>query len=68
MEGAGEGKQRTLAWFGAMLHVAQVEGVLGRLLGFLCGSADKESACNVGDLGLISGVGRSPGEGQGYPL
>ena len=32
------------------------------------GSADKESACNVGDLGSISGLGRSPGEGKGYPL
>ena len=28
----------------------------------------KESACNVGDLGLILGLGRSPGEGNGYPL
>ena len=28
----------------------------------------KESACNVGDLGLIPGLGRSPGEGNGYPL
>ena len=36
--------------------------------GFLCGSADEESACNVGDLGLIPGLGRSPGEGKGYPL
>ena len=27
-----------------------------------------ESACNVGDLGLILGMGRSPGEGKGYPL
>ena len=68
MEDVGEGKQGTLAWFGAMLHVAQVEGVLGKLLGFLCGSADKESACNVGDLGLIPVLGRSPGEGKGYPL
>ena len=34
---------------------------------FPCGSADKESACNVGDLGSISGLGRSPGEGKGYP-
>ena len=25
------------------------------------------SACNVGDLGLIPGLGRSPGEGKGYP-
>ena len=35
---------------------------------FSGGSADKESTCNVGDLGLISGLGRSPGEGKGYPL
>ena len=38
------------------------------LLGFPCGSAGKESACNVGDLGLILGLGRSPGEGKGYLL
>jgi len=37
-------------------------------LDFSCGSAGKESACNVGDLGLIPGLGRSPGEGKGYPL
>ena len=37
-------------------------------LGFPCGSAGKESACNVGDLGLIPGFGRSPGEGKGYPF
>ena len=30
--------------------------------------AGKESACNVGDLGLIPGLGRSPGEAKGYPL
>ena len=36
--------------------------------GFPCGSAGKESACNVGDLGWIPGLGRSPGEGKGYPL
>ena len=36
--------------------------------GFLCGSAGKESACNVGDLGLIPGLGKSPGEGNSYPL
>ena len=35
---------------------------------FYCGSAGKESACNVGDLGLILGLGRSSGEGKGYPL
>ena len=38
------------------------------LLGFPCGSAGKESACTVGDLGSIPGLGRSPGEGKGYPL
>ena len=31
-------------------------------------SAGKESACNVGDLGSILGLGRSPGERKGYPL
>ena len=36
--------------------------------GFPCGSADKESACNAGELGSIPGWGRSPGEGKGYPL
>ena len=35
--------------------------------GFPCGSAGKETACNAGDLGSISGLGRSPGEGKGYP-
>ena len=37
-------------------------------LGFPCGSAGKEITCNVGDLGSIPGLGRSPGEGKGYPL
>ena len=37
-------------------------------LGFPCGSAGKESACNVGDLGPIPVLGISPGDGKGYPL
>ena len=37
-------------------------------LGFLGGSEDKEPACNEGDLGLITGLGRSPGKGNSYPL
>ena len=37
-------------------------------LGFPRGSAGKESACNVGDLGSIPELGRSPAEGKGYPL
>ena len=37
-------------------------------LGVPCGSAGKESNCNAGDLGSIPGLGRSHGEGKGYPL
>ena len=37
-------------------------------LGFPGGSAGKESTCNAGDLDLIPGLGRSPGEGKGYQL
>ena len=37
--------------------------------GFFPGGSDgKESACNVGDLGSLLGLGRSPGERNGYPL
>ena len=32
------------------------------------GSNGKESVCNAGELGLIPGLGRSPGEGNGYPV
>ena len=39
-----------------------------RNLGFPGGSAGKESVCNAGDLGLIPGLGRSPGEGNSYLL
>ena len=39
-----------------------------RRVGVPGGSDSKESACNVGDLGLIPGLGRSPGEVNGYPL
>ena len=39
-----------------------------RDLGFPGGSDGKESTCNVGDLDLIPGSGRSPGEGNGYLL
>ena len=38
------------------------------MMGFPGGSDGKESACNVGDLGSILGLGRSLGEGNGYPL
>ena len=37
-------------------------------MGFPCGSAGKKSVCTAGDLGLIPGLGRSAGEGNGNPL
>ena len=39
-----------------------------KYLGFPGSSAGKESACNAGDPGSIPGLGRSAGEGIGYPL
>ena len=39
-----------------------------KLPGFPGGSDGKEPACNVGDLGSIPELGRSPGEGNGNPL
>ena len=41
---------------------------LGLNLGFPVSSVGKESSCNVGDLSSIPMLGRSPGEGKGYPL
>ena len=41
---------------------------LGLFTGFPGGSDSKESTCNTGDPGSIPGLGRSPGEGNSYPL
>ena len=41
---------------------------MNRFKGFPGSSAGKESTCNAGDPGSISGFGRSSGEGKGYPL
>ena len=38
------------------------------IMAFPGGLEGKESACNAGDLGLIPGLGRSPGKGKHYPL
>ena len=43
-------------------------GGVQNILGFPGSSAGKESTCNAGDLGSISGSGSFPGEGIGYPL
>ena len=40
----------------------------GSLFGFPDSSLSRESSCNVGDLGLIPGLGRSPGERKDYPF
>ena len=45
-------------------YFLQIQGFLG----FPGGSDSKESACNAGDLSSILGLGRSSGEGNGYPL
>ena len=37
-------------------------------MGFPGGSDGKESVCNAGDLVSVPGLGRSPGEGNGYPV
>ena len=52
---------------GCKLSIAS-RGIFCIVVSFLCGSDDKESACNAGDLGLISVLGRSPGEQTSYPL
>ena len=46
----------------------EVAGLRKHSEGFPGGSDSKECACNAGDLGLIPGLGRSPGEGNGNPL
>ena len=57
------------------MHGLRISGKTGEAtgtrwmpLGFPRGSTGKESTCNMGDLGSIPGLGRSPGEGKGYPL
>ena len=50
------------------LHTFLYDTFLGMYAGFLGGLDGKKSACSVGDLGLTPGLGRSPGEKNGYPL
>ena len=50
------------------LNKLGTEGNFLILMGFPGGSAGKESAGNAGDLGSIPELGRSPGQGKGYPL
>ena len=48
------------------MPLEEFEGWVGG--GFPCGSDSKKSTCNAGDLGLILGLGRSPGGGHGNSL
>ena len=65
-------KGKTIAWT-IWTFVSKVMSLLINMLsrfvmGFPGSSADKESACNAGDPGSISGLGRSPADGNGNPL
>ena len=62
MQGCGDGHPGNIWSTLDTLHRSEFT------LGFPGGLAGKESACNVGDPGLIPGLGRSPGEGISYPL
>ena len=71
----GEGQGYPLQYSGLensmdsiVLGVAKSRTRLKQLSSSSSSSVGKESACNVGDLGSIPGLRRSPGEGQGYPL
>ena len=63
---SAEVSQKTLFIWYSMWTVPLGENTIWML--FPCGSAGKESTCNAGDLSSIPGLGRSPGEGKGYPL
>ena len=62
------GEPSSIPGSGILIHCRRVRLPSPIFLGLLCGSGGKESACNVGDLGLTPGFGRSPGEGKGCPL
>ena len=50
-----------------LLRTSALQAV-GQKQGFPGSSTGKESACNAGDPGSVPGLGRSPGEGIGFPL
>ena len=69
--GGGTGElcdlSKSLPHSGLQLYLFYKVGIMIKG-GFPGGSDGEESACNAGDPGLISGLGRSPGEWHGYPL
>ena len=65
---AGDGGSVNVGWMRKTYSWAVSNWELSIFMGFPSGSNGKESACNMGDLGLIPGLGRSPGGGHGNPL
>ena len=61
------GKYMEKSWTLTSYHINKIYPTR-KCLGFPCDSTGKESACNVGDLGSIPGLGRSPGEGIPTPV
>ena len=61
LQGNGERKEWILKWMDFFFNIPRVGNFLGS-------SNGKESACSVGNSGLIPGLGRSPGERHGNPL
>ena len=49
-------------------YLNKIKTIYDKSMSFPGGPDGKESACNVGDWGLIPGSGRSPGEGNSYPF
>ena len=58
----------SLYYFNRKIWCQKIKESVEQILGLPDGSDGDESICNVGDLGSIPGLGRSPGEGKGYPL
>ena len=69
LTGSGEGIQNSAVVYAAFrinIVIIYLALKIDPHRGFPGGSDGKESACNAGDPGLIPGLGRSPGEGNGY--
>ena len=62
-----EAEQKIESYLALLVSIGE-KGAVTFLKGFPCGSAGEEAAFSAKDLGSIPGVGRSTGEGKGYPL